>query len=97
MLLERGERVSARFGHSRRQLREGSVVLIDSGCTVHGYQSDISRSWVIGQPSAAAAGGLGHRQARTGDRAGDRQARHSRSARSTSAVRAFYEKPGLEP
>ena len=32
-------------------VREGSVILMDVGCTVHGYQSDISRSWVHGQPS----------------------------------------------
>jgi Xaa-Pro dipeptidase len=32
-------------------VREGSVILIDTGCTVHGYQSDISRSWVYGQVS----------------------------------------------
>ena len=31
-------------------VREGSVILIDTGCTVHGYQSDISRSWVFGNP-----------------------------------------------
>ena len=29
----------------------GSVVLIDTGCSVHGYQSDITRSWVFGEPS----------------------------------------------
>ena len=33
-------------------LREGSVILMDVGCTVHGYQSDISRTWVMGSPSA---------------------------------------------
>jgi Xaa-Pro dipeptidase len=33
-------------------VREGSVILIDSGCTVHGYQSDISRTWVFGEPTA---------------------------------------------
>jgi Xaa-Pro dipeptidase len=33
-------------------VREGSVILIDAGCTVHGYQSDISRSWVFGKPTA---------------------------------------------
>lgn len=33
-------------------VREGSVILMDCGCTVHGYQSDISRSWVFGTPSA---------------------------------------------
>ena len=32
--------------------REGSVVLIDTGCSVHGYQSDISRTWIFGEPTA---------------------------------------------
>ena len=34
-----------------QQVREGEVVLMDCGCTVHGYQSDISRTFVFGQPS----------------------------------------------
>jgi Xaa-Pro dipeptidase len=34
-----------------QQVRDGSVILIDTGCNVHGYQSDISRSWVFGSPS----------------------------------------------
>jgi Xaa-Pro dipeptidase len=33
-------------------IRDGSVVLMDCGCTVQGYQSDISRSWVFGEASA---------------------------------------------
>jgi Xaa-Pro dipeptidase len=32
-------------------VREGSVILMDCGCTVQGYQSDISRSWVFGAPT----------------------------------------------
>ena len=32
-------------------VREGSVILIDAGCTLHGYQSDISRTWVFGEPT----------------------------------------------
>jgi Xaa-Pro dipeptidase len=32
-------------------VRAGSVILIDCGCTVHGYQSDISRTWVFGEPT----------------------------------------------
>jgi Xaa-Pro dipeptidase len=32
-------------------VREGSVILIDCGCTVHGYQSDISRTWIFGEPT----------------------------------------------
>ena len=35
-----------------QKIREGSVILMDCGCAVHGYQSDISRSWVFGQPNA---------------------------------------------
>jgi Xaa-Pro dipeptidase len=34
-----------------QSVREGSVILIDTGCTVHGYQSDITRCWVFGQIS----------------------------------------------
>jgi Xaa-Pro dipeptidase len=33
-------------------IRNGSVVLMDCGCVVHGYQSDISRTWVFGEPTA---------------------------------------------
>jgi len=32
-------------------LKEGDVVLMDCGCKVHSYQSDISRTFVFGQPS----------------------------------------------
>lgn len=38
--------------HRRETVREGSTVLLDCGCTVEGYQSDISRTWVYGEPSA---------------------------------------------
>jgi Xaa-Pro dipeptidase len=40
-------------GSAKRQtVREGSVILMDCGCTLHGYQSDISRTWVFGEASA---------------------------------------------
>jgi Xaa-Pro dipeptidase len=32
-------------------IREGQIVLIDDGCFVQGYQSDISRSFVYGKPT----------------------------------------------
>ena len=32
-------------------IRKGSVVLVDTGCSVHGYQSDISRTWIFGEPT----------------------------------------------
>lgn len=35
-----------------QKIREGSVILMDCGCAVHGYESDISRTWVFGEPTA---------------------------------------------
>jgi Xaa-Pro dipeptidase len=32
-------------------IREGSIVMVDDGCTVEGYQSDITRTFVLGKPS----------------------------------------------
>lgn len=32
-------------------IREGSVVMVDDGCQVEGYTSDITRTWVLGKPS----------------------------------------------
>jgi Xaa-Pro dipeptidase len=32
-------------------IREGTILLIDGGCSVEGYQSDMSRTFVLGQPS----------------------------------------------
>ncbi|OMJ32071.1 peptidase [Sphingomonas sp. Sph1(2015)] len=43
------------YPHGSKQVHRvanGQVVLMDCGCTVEGYQSDVSRSWVHGAPSA---------------------------------------------
>ena len=49
------------FGHATafphgipgvQQLREGELVLIDTGCSVQGYNSDVTRTWIFGQPTA---------------------------------------------
>jgi Xaa-Pro dipeptidase len=32
-------------------IREGSIVMVDDGCTVEGYQSDITRTFVLGKAS----------------------------------------------
>ena len=34
-----------------QKLHEGDVVLMDGGCTVEGYQSDITRTFVFGKPT----------------------------------------------
>jgi Xaa-Pro dipeptidase len=35
-----------------QELADGEIVLIDTGCKVQGYNSDITRTYVFGQPSA---------------------------------------------
>jgi Xaa-Pro dipeptidase len=35
-----------------QQLREGDLVLVDDGCSVEGYQSDITRTVIFGRPTA---------------------------------------------
>jgi len=35
-----------------QRLRTGDLVLIDTGCSVHGYNSDITRTYVYGPPDA---------------------------------------------
>ena len=37
--------------NQQQTIREGSIVLMDCGCSVEGYQSDISRTFVFGEPS----------------------------------------------
>jgi len=32
-------------------VEEGGIILMDCGCSVHDYESDISRTWVFGEPS----------------------------------------------
>lgn len=34
-----------------QEAKEGGIILMDCGCSVHDYQSDISRTWVFGEPS----------------------------------------------
>jgi Xaa-Pro dipeptidase len=34
-----------------QQLREGDMVLVDDGCVVEGYQSDVTRTTVFGKPT----------------------------------------------
>ncbi len=46
---------AAALPHGSREVirvADGQVVLMDCGCTVQGYQSDVSRTWVHGRASA---------------------------------------------
>jgi Xaa-Pro dipeptidase len=33
-------------------IRDGTIIMIDDGCSVEGYQSDITRTFVLGKPTA---------------------------------------------
>jgi len=77
-------------------LREGSVILMDVGCNVHGYQSDISRTWVMGQPTV--------KQRKVWDTVKRGQELALTTAKLGApvgaiddAVRAYYEKEGWGP
>jgi Xaa-Pro dipeptidase len=87
------------FPHGSDQpqsVREGSTILMDCGCSVHGYQSDISRTWIHGAPSA--------RQRKVWDTVKRGQEIALETARPglpagavDDAVRRFYESEGWGP
>jgi Xaa-Pro dipeptidase len=79
-----------------QQVRESEVVLMDCGCTVQGYQSDISRTFVHGTPTAE--------QRRVWDQMHQGQALAFATARPGTpcgavddAVRGLYERWGYGP
>jgi Xaa-Pro aminopeptidase len=47
-----GENSALPHGSVKPQvIREGTILLIDGGCTAEGYESDISRTFVLGKPT----------------------------------------------
>jgi Xaa-Pro dipeptidase len=47
-----GEWSALPHGSAKPQvIRDGTIILIDDGCSVEGYQSDISRTFVLGKPT----------------------------------------------
>ncbi len=84
-------------------LKTGDMVLIDTGCKVHGYISDITRTYVFGEPNArqravwdaektAQAAAFAAAQPGTPCGEVDRAARHSLAA---SGFGPDYQLPGL--
>ena len=92
-----GEASAYPHGSGRPQaVRDGEVVLMDCGCTVEGYQSDISRSFVFGEADAEQRRVWG--QMREGQDIAFAAARIGRPAGSVDdAVRARYERWGYGP
>ena len=87
------------YPHGTKQkqtLTEGSVVLMDSGCSVQGYQSDISRTFIFGEATAKQkkiwntvrqGQAIAFEKAQLGVEAG----------KVDDAVRAYYQSLGLGP
>lgn len=87
------------YPHGSREVHkvaDGQMVLMDCGCTVQGYQSDVSRTWVHGGANAAQRKLWG--QAADGQRIALAAAKIGAAAGSVDdAVRAAYTKWGYGP
>lgn len=91
--------VASAYPHGTDQeqrIEEGQIVLMDCGCSVHGYQSDISRTFVFGEPDKR------QREVwdtvRKGQDIAFETAQIGSSAGSVDdAVRAYYESLGWGP
>ena len=91
--------VASAYPHGTSQpqkIEEGQIVLMDCGCSVQGYQSDISRTFVFGEPSAR------QREVwstvRKGQQIAFEAAKIGAEAGSVDdAVRAYYESVGWGP
>lgn len=91
--------VASAYPHGTEQpqkIEEGQIILMDCGCSVQGYQSDISRTFVYGEPSAR------QREVwdtvRRGQQLAFEAAKIGASAGSVDdAVRTYYESLGWGP
>lgn len=77
-------------------VEEGSIILMDCGCAVHDYVSDISRTWVYGEPTEK------HRRVWDICKRGQELALETAeiglpAGRVDDAVRAYYESEGFGP
>ena len=90
---------AAAYPHGSRApqiVADGQVVLMDCGCTVQGYQSDVSRTFVHGAPSKAQRTVWEH--VRTGQAKAFAAAKIGTPAGAVDdAVRGFYESLGYGP
>jgi Xaa-Pro dipeptidase len=87
------------YPHGSKQVHRvgpGQVVLMDCGCSVQGYQSDISRTWVHGPATAEQRRVWDHM--RQGQQVAFAAARPGTPAGAVDdAVRRFYERLGYGP
>jgi Xaa-Pro dipeptidase len=77
-------------------LKEDGIILMDCGCSVHDYESDISRTWVFGEPSKK------QREVWNTVKRGQEMAMETATVGTPAGkvddvVRAFYESKGYGP
>ena len=87
------------YPHGTRQpqtVKEGGVILMDCGCAVHDYQSDISRTWVYGEPSKKQRD-VWNTVKRGQEIALEKAQVGVEAGKVDDAVRAFYESKGYGP
>ncbi|WP_235536468.1 MULTISPECIES: M24 family metallopeptidase [unclassified Sphingomonas] len=92
-----GESAAYPHGSDKPQIvKAGEIILMDCGCTVDGYQSDVSRTFVFGTPTARQR--KVWNDVKGGQQVAFRAARVGVTAGSVDdAVRAYYEKLGYGP
>lgn len=80
----------------RESLKEGGIILMDCGCAVHDYESDISRTWVFGEP-AKKQRDVWNTVKRGQELALETAAVGTAAGKVDDTVRAFYESKGFGP
>ena len=77
-------------------LKDGGVILMDCGCAVHDYESDISRTWVFGEPSPKQRD-VWNTVKRGQELALETATIGTPAGKVDDVVRAFYEEKGYGP
>ena len=87
------------YPHGTRQtqrLKEGGIILMDCGCAVHDYESDISRTWVFGEPTTKQRD-VWNTVKRGQERALETATVGTPAGKVDDVVRAYYESKGYGP
>ncbi len=77
-------------------LRENGIILMDCGCAVHDYESDISRTWVFGEPTKKQTD-VWNTVKRGQEMALETATVGTPAGKVDDVVRAFYESKGYGP
>jgi len=77
-------------------VEEGGIILMDCGCSVHDYESDISRTWVFGEPTRKQRE-VWNTVKRGQELALETAAVGTPAGKIDDVVRAYYESEGFGP